>query len=550
MRLSWAALALLCFAALSGCGETPPRGGGSVRVGYFGSTRPPVGQVFSFNNQAEPEYLDPNLMSGQPDGRIARMIFEGLTTPDPRTLAPLPGQAERWDISTDKKTYTFHLRDGLTWTDGRPVTANDFVFAWRRALSPVSGARNAGLLYCIENAEAFNKNRDPDSAHVGVSAPDARTLVVRLTHPTPYFLFLTAYYTFLPVPEWCIAQHGDRWTRPENIVSNGPFRMTEWRQRDRIVCVKNARYWDAANVRLTRINAYAVDDLNTGTSLYKAGTIDWSPSGSVPATYVPYIRHNQDFRSALYQAVYYYSVNVTRKPFDNPDVRRALALAIDRNAIANDLLRKTRPPYGNFVPQGYPGYHSPPGIPSDADAARAALARAGYPGGRGFPPMEILFNTSEDHRRIAEAIQGMWTNTLGIKVTLSNQEWASYLKATTSLQYDVARRSWIGDYLDPTTFLAAMRTGDGNNRTGWSSREYDDLLRRAEAEPDTALRNAMLERAETILLDQAPVLPIYHYSLTELVKPYVRGLYPTVLDVHPLKYVWIDHGAGAAVARN
>ena len=531
--------ALAVLTAVSGC-----RGGGGRASGdgaYFGSVDAPNGQVFTFNNGTEPETLDPNMMSGQPDGRIARMLFEGLTVSNPKTLAPEPGQAERWDISPDQRTYTFHLRRGLRWSDGHAVTAGDFLYGWQRALSPTLGSRNSGMLTPILNADRYNKGEITDSTQVGIAAPDDSTFVVQLASPTPYFLYLTAYYTFLPAPRWCVDKWGNAWTQPGHIVGNGPFLMREWRQGDRIVAERNPRYWDAAHVRLDKIVAFAVEDLSTSVNLYKAGTIDWCPSGYLPTQYVPYVRDNKDYRTGLYQATYFYSINCTQKPFDNVYVRRALNEALDRDALCNHLLRGVYPPYGRFVPQGYPGYVSPAPVRYDPVQARTDLARAGYPGGKGFPPLHILFNTSENHRRIAEAIQGMWKKDLGIDVRLSNQEWGSYLQATTGLKYQVARRSWIGDYMDPTTFLNAMKTGDGNNRTGWSNAQYDAWLAAAASEPDAARRSALLTRCEDLLLRQAPLIPIYHYTTTEFVKPYVRGLYPTALDYHPLKAVWIDH---------
>jgi ABC-type oligopeptide transport system substrate-binding subunit len=221
-------------------------------------------------------------------------------------------------------------------------------------------------------------------------------------------------------------------------------------------------------------------------------------------------------------------------------VRRALNYALDRDAIANDLLKGSRDPWGNMTPSGYPGYVAPPALHYDPARARECLAKAGYPGGRGFPTVRLMFNTSEDHRRIAEAVQAMWTRTLGIPVELENQEWGSYMQSVVGLQYDVARRSWIGDYLDPDTFLQCFRAGDGNNRTGWREPRYDALLAAADAELDPARRMKLLSEAEGLLLDECPVIPIYHYSTNELVKPYVRGIYPTPLDIHPIDAVTID----------
>jgi oligopeptide transport system substrate-binding protein len=508
---------------------------------YFGDTTPPEGQVFRFTNGAEPETIDPGLMSGQPDGRVARILFEGLTVPDPKTLEPLPGQAYRWDISADGLTYTFHLRPGLRWTDGVPITARDFVWSWMRVLEPKSAARYAGLLYMIENAEAFNKDTLGRPPRVGIDAPDDSTLVVRLKSPTPYFLFLTQYYTYLPVPRHVIEKHGRRWTLPENLVNNGPFRLAHWRQNNRFEFVRNPRYWDAGSVRLDRIVAYSIDDLNTCTNLYKAGVSDWTTSGNIPSPFIPYLRQFGDYQHGRYQGTYFYSINVTRKPLDNVWLRRALNYAIDREAIARDLLKRSYDPWGNYTPSGYPGYTAPPPITYDPEKARECLKRAGYASGADVPRFSIVFNTSENHRRIAEAVQSMWKRVLGISIDLSNQEWGSYLQATTSLQYDVARRSWIGDYLDPNTFLNMMVTGDGNNRTGWSDPRYDAMIREASFTVDPAKRLEILSRAEALLLEASPTIPIYHYSVNDLVKPYVRGLYATTLDTHPMKFVYIEH---------
>lgn len=507
---------------------------------FFGSVSLPRANVLRFNNDTEPETLDPGVLSGQPDSRAALLLFEGLTSPDPQTLEPRPAQAYRWDIAADGLTCTFHLRPGIVWSDGVPVTAGDFVYAWRRALSPATGSRSASMLYPIANAEAFNKGRVTDSTLVGVRAGDDSTLVVTLARPTAYFLFLTGCATFVPVPRRTIARWGGAWTEPGRLVGNGPFTMTHHVQGERMEFARNPRYWDAGAVKLDGIVAYAVDELSTSTNLYKAGELDWNPSGDIPAPFLPYLRGYADYRSGEFQATYFYSVNTTRRPFDNVHVRRALNLAIDREAIAHDLLKGTRRAWGRIAPSGYPGYDPPPAVRFDPEAARRELALAGFPGGRGFPRFAILFSTSEDHRRIAEAIQAMWARELHVPVELENQEFASYMDATTHLRYAVARRSWIGDYLDPNTFLEPLRSGDGNNRTGWADARYDALLREAAGTLDPARRFALLREAESRALDAAVFLPIYHYATHELVKPYVRGLYHTALDIHPLTRVWFD----------
>ena len=507
---------------------------------FFGDVSPPVDNVFRFNLGAEPETYDPGLAVGQPDGRVARILFEGLTREDAQTLEPRPGCAERWEVSADGLTYTFHLRPGLVWSDGSKLTAEDFRWSWLRVLAPASTARYSGLLYPIRGAEAFNKGTIQHADSVGIVARDDTTLIVRLENPTAYFLYLVQFYTFLPVPRRAIEKWGDRWTRPEHIVTNGAFLLEDWRQNAFFRFKRNPRFWNAGDVKLDGIVAYPVEDQNTSTNLYKAGTIDWDPSGFIPSQFIPYLRDYADFRHGPYQGVWFFSMCMKTKPLDNVWVRRALNAAVDRDAIANDLLKRSREPWGNLVPTGYPGYRHPRGLRFDPEYARACLAKAGYPGGKGFPVISILINTGEDNRRISEAVQAMWKRELGISIQISNQEWGSYLQATSSLRYDIARRSWIGDYLDPTTFLGLGVTGDGNNRTGWSDPHFDALLRRASGELDPARRMATLAQAESLILADGPFIPIYHYSTNELVKPYVRGIYRTALDVHPLNYVWID----------
>jgi oligopeptide transport system substrate-binding protein len=324
------------------------------------------------------------------------------------------------------------------------------------------------------------------------------------------------------------------------VVSNGPFLLRSWRQNDRFEFVRNPRFWNADSVRLDGVVALSLDDQNAATNLYKAGTLDWQPGGYIPSTFIPSLRGYADFRHSGYQGVYFYGFNVTRKPLDDVWVRRALSHAIDRDAIANDLLKKSRDPWGNMTPTGYPGYRHPAPVRFDPARARECLARAGFPGGRGFPRLSILIPTGEDVRRIAEAVQSMWKRELGIDITITNMEWGSYLQAVKSLQFDISSRSWIGDYLDPNTFLACFITGDGNNRTGWSSAVYDQRIRTSAAELDPGRRLAQLAEAEALLLDQSPVAPIYHLATNELVKPYVRGMYPTPLNVHPITYLWIE----------
>jgi oligopeptide transport system substrate-binding protein len=506
---------------------------------YFGRTTPPAEDVLRYANGAEPETLDPGLMSGQPDGRIARALFEGLLIPHPETLEPIEGMATHWELSEDGLTYTFWLREDARWTNGDPVTASDFEWSWKRVLDPNTPSRYADLFYLIEGARAYKSGEIGIDA-VGIHAVDPHVFEVTLEEPTPYFIQLVTYYPFLPVHRATVETYGDRWTHPENIVSNGPFRLVYHRQNDKIVMVRNEDYWDAATVRLDRIVAYSLDDIATMLNMYRSGMTDWNPSGYIRAEFIPYVKHYEDYTSGPFLGSYFYSFAVGNPPFDDKRVRRALALAIDRESICHNVLHDSHIPWGNFVPLGFRQYPYPEGLSFDPQEAQRLLAEAGYPEGEGFPGFEILFNTSENHRKIAEAIQAMWKKHLGIDVSLMNQEWASYLRTTVALDYQVARRSWIGDYLDPNTFLSCFLSDSGNNRTGWHNAEYDSLLALAGSQQNATARMLLLADAESLLLEELPVLPIYSYKSNEFVAPYVRGLYSTATDTHPLKFVWFD----------
>lgn len=509
---------------------------------YFGKVDPPAGNVFRFNNGAEPEYIDPGLATGQPDDRIIRLLFEGLTRTDQATLRAKPGVAERWEISSDQRTYTFSLRKNAVWSDGSPVTARDFVYSWTRVLDPQTAARYATHLYHIVNGREFNQGQVKDPSRLGFRALDDYTLEVRLNEPVPYFLFLTSFYTLFPVPAPVIARYGNQWTDPAHIVTNGPFLLADHRSHERFEFARNPKYWNVSSVRLERITAYSVDDNYTSANLYNSGMVDWLPNGYFPAEYVPSMRGRfRDLKTLPFLAIYYYSFNVTRPPLNNPLVRRALSMAVDRRGITDELLRGGQMPGARFVPLGFPDYDSPPGPEYNPQEAARSLAQAGYPKGAGFPRLEILFNTLESHRKIAEAIQQMWAKNLNIQVSLHNEEWASYLKSLTNLDYDIARQGWVADYPDPSTFTDLMESTNGNNHTGWKSAAYDRLLAQARQETDPQQRMRLLEQSETLLLRESPVLPIYTYASNNLIKPYVRGFRPSPTEQYPLEELWIDY---------
>lgn len=507
-----------------------------------------VPQTFTFNNGAEPETLDPHIMTGVPEHRLASAIFEGLVGQHPQTLQPIPAVAERWEVSADGLTYTFHLRGDAKWSDGSPVLAADFAGSWERVLRPATASQYAYMLYPVKNAEAYNKQGAEDEKGakrpavaweaVGVQVKDPRTLVVTLERPCAYFLDLVAFETAFPVPLELVRKHGDRWVRAGTIVGNGPFKVVEWSPNQRIVLEKNEHYWDAAGVRLTKVTVLPFEDLETVYKLFQSGQCDWMDD--VPVAKIDEVKRLPEYYTAPYLGTYFYRFNVTKKPFDDPRVRRALSMAIDRQQITRDLLKAGQVPATWFVP-ATPGYTPATGLPYDRDAARKLLAEAGFPDGKGFPTVELLYNTLEAHKLVAENVVQQWRENLGITVSLRNSEWKVYLNDVQHLQYSIARAAWIGDYTDPNTFLDMFVTGGGNNQTGWSNARYDGLIAAAARELDRTKRAALLREAEQLLIEQElPIIPVYIYVKKGLLSAKVCGFHENIRDQHPLQFVWME----------
>ncbi|NOZ23415.1 MAG: peptide ABC transporter substrate-binding protein [Planctomycetes bacterium] len=507
-------------------------------LGFVAFTERTPRADFVIINGAEPETLDPAIMTGLPEGRIAAALFEGLTVADPKTLDPLPGMAERWTISDDGCTYTFHLRKA-NWTNGDPVTAHDFVYSWRRALAPATASEYAYMLYHLKNGEAYNKGDLADPKKVGVRALNDATLQVTLKQRTPFFLGLTHFSTLLPVNRRCVEAHGNRWTHLGNIVTNGPFMLDDWKIGRFIRVKKNPGYYGADNVRLRSVDFLAVESANTAFNMYLSGEADFVSTIPLPLRRI--VERRPDYHSGPYIGTYYYVFNVHRKPFDDARVRKAFAMAVDREKICKYITRGGEIPATSFVPDGMPHYKPIKGMCLDVDRARTLLAAAGYPGGKGFPKVELLYNTSEAHKDIAEVVQEMLKKNLGVKVELVNQEWKVYLATTKARDYQFARAAWIGDYVDPNTFLDMWVTGGGNNRAGWSNAEYDALIRRAGAEGNPEKRMELFRRAERILIEQeAAIMPIYYYVSNEMYRPEIKGIYSNIRSVHPLKFVRVE----------
>lgn len=491
-----------------------------------------------FINGAEPETIDPAIVTDQVSMRVAAALFEGLCR-NGVDGKPEPAVAERWEVSHDRKTYTFHLRPGVVWSHGDPVTARDFVFSWRRALEPATAADYASQLFIIRNARAYNEGALKDFGEVGVRAIDDRTLEVVLENPTPYFIDLCAFPTFAPVHEAALAKHGSAWIKPGNLVGNGAYLLDDWLLDDRIVLKKNPRYWDAANVRMRSIDVMPVGDPNTALNYFLTGQADlMMDKGTVPTSLVAKLRQQPWFHTGPFLGTWFVRFNVTRRPFDDPRVRHAFSLAIDRRRITEKITQLGESPAFALVPPGTgAGYEPPRGDGFDPRKARELLAQAGYPDGRGFPLVEYLHLPLLVERNIAVELQAMWKENLGVEVGLAKQEQKIWLASMRELSYQMTRSSWVGDYNDPNTFLEMFTSGSGNNRTGWKSTEYDALIAAAAREPDAQQRNDIFRGAETLLIrDQAVILPVYFYVGVQFYHAdRLGGVQANLIDDHPFR---------------
>ncbi len=492
---------------------------------------------FTFVNQAEITSLDPAIATAIPEGRIIMAVFEGLTTLHPRTLEPLPGAARSWEISDDGLLWTFHIRPGLRWSDGSPLTAHDFVYSWTRFLEPKTAAAYAYLLRHVDGREAFLAGGGQKDL-TGLAAPDDLTFEVRLDTPCAYFVNVVSFYPLCPVSRACIERFGPKdWIKPENLVSNGPFRVIERRLKDRIRLEKNPLYWDRDNVHANTIDALAVDSPTTALNLYLTGDADWI--NFVPPIAIPAVETRPDFSKTPNLGTNFLRFNTTRTILGDERIRRAIHLAIDKKELVERVLKGGQTPADSFVPPWIPGYEpSRIGI-YDPDRARRLLAAAGFPGGEGFPEFSLLYSTSEANRDLAEVIALQLKRNLGIRLHPASQERKVYFLSQNTLDYDLCLCSWLGDYLDASTFLDVFtsKSETDNNRTGWGSEAYDRLISEAAAELEAERRAALLASAEEILLREAPIAILYFRTTTNLFNRDWEGYYDNILDIHPLKYM-------------
>lgn len=491
-----------------------------------------------FLNGAEPESLDPAEITGQPEGRIASALFEGLTAFD-LNAEPQPGVAESWDISQDKLNYTFHLRKDARWSNGDRVTARDFVASWKRTLAPETASEYAYQLYYVKNGKPFNEGALTDFSQVGVKAPDDSTLQVTLENPTPFFLDLCAFVTLLPVHIPTIEKYGSEWTKPGRLVGNGAYVLKEWRLNDRVRLEKNPCYWNATKVRIPTVDILPSGKQITSFNYYITGQADlMMDKGLVPNALLDDLRNRPDFHAAPFLGTYFIRFNVTRPPFNDARVRKAFALAIDRQLLTKKITRAGEQPASSIVPPGTAGYTPPPGLERNPEQARVLLAEAGFPNGNNFPAFSYLYKgDSELDRDLAVEIQGMLRKELGVRMDLRGQEWKVYLRSMSSLDYDICRSTWVGDYRDPNTFLDMFLTDGGNNRTGWSDKQYDAWIAEAARETTNDKRFEAFRKAEHKLISEdAAIAPLYYYVGIQMYDgTRLGGIEANLLDEHPLR---------------
>ncbi len=501
--------------------------------------------VLRIGNGGEPRDLDPHTITGSPEAKIIFSIMEGLVAYHPTNdEIPYPGIAEKWEVSKDGKTWHFFLRESK-WSNGDPLTAEDFVYSWRRVLHPGLGNEYADWMYMIKGAEAYHKGELDDIEQVGFSAESDHVLKVELKEPVANFLKMLLNHTFLPVHAPTIEAHGGAgvrqsgWTRPESYVGNGAYVLKVWEPNSVIRIERNPNYWDAESVRMNAIEWYPIEDPNTELRAFESGQLH--VTNTLPVNQRKYYRERfpEKIRFDPFAANYFYRINTTRPPVDDVRVRKALSLSIDRESMIRNLLQGNERVATGFAPGGIGDYDAPIREVYNPDKARALLAEAGYPGGKGFPPVELLFNTSDNHRKIAEAIQSMWRNELGIDVSLTNQEWKVYLDSTKEMQYDIARAGWVGN-LYPYSFLRTLLSYSPNNDTGFYNAEYDALLEESSRTMDKEKRHALVRQAEEILLSEEPVIPLYWYTNVFLINPKVKNWTAKLVDQRPMKFVYLE----------
>lgn len=529
---------LVLGAALAGCGGINSAASFDIKTGSIKqSAKNAGGKALRLNLHSDPPTADPGLAEDSTSGAIIRATFDGLTRTD-QNGKPHESVAEKIDVSSDFLAYTFHLRDSK-WSNGDAVTAKDFEFAWKRALDPKTASNYAYQLYYVKNGEKFNKGQ-AKADEVGVKALDDKTLQVTLENPTPYFLELTSYYTYYPVDQK-VVEANPKWAdEAKTHVGNGPFKISAWEHKSKLTLIKNDNYWDKDAVKLNEIDFSMVEDENTELSMFDNDELDWAgaPLSSIPTDAMQALKDSGKLNIQPIAATYMYKFNTTKPPFNNAKIRKAFAYAIDRKSIIDNLTQANQAPATGLIPpsmilksKGYFKDH-------DIDTAKKLLDEGMKELGiTKLPPITLSFNTSEGHKKIAEAIQDQWKKALGANVKLENKEWKVYLEDMHQGNTHVFRSGWTGDFNDPVNFLNLFKekTG-GNNDTFWENAQYKELLNKSVKEADPVKRKQILAQAEQILMDEMPIAPIYFYTNSYVKKDNVKGV--LMDDLGFVDYKW------------
>ncbi|MEW7009379.1 MULTISPECIES: peptide ABC transporter substrate-binding protein [unclassified Lentilitoribacter] len=499
-------------------------------------------KTLNIHNGGDPSSLDPHKVSGDWENRIVGDIFEGLVTED-INAEPIAGQAESWTISDDQLTYTFKLRDDITWTDGTPVTAGDFVFSFQRLMDPETAANYAYLQYSIKNSEMINSGKITDISELGVKAIDDKTLEITLEQPTPYFLGALTHYTAYPLPKHVVEAKGGDWMRVENIVTNGAYKPTEWVPGSHVTTTKNETFHDAANVKIENVKFFVLEDESAALKRYRAGEFDILTE--FPTDQYAWMEENLPGQAqvAPYAGLYYYAVNTTKPPFDNADVRQALSMSVNREVIGPSILGTGELPAYSWVPPGMANYAEPATVswkdmPYNDKVAKAKelLSGAGFNDGNKLK-VQLRYNTNENHKRIAVAISAMW-KAIDVEVELFNTETKVHYADLQEGDLQVARAGWLADYNDADNFLNLLKSGVNYNYGRYSNPEFDKLVNEANASTDVAKREMMLKQAEQLALDESASIPIYYYLARNVVSPKITGYKNNAFDIHRTR--WLD----------
>ncbi len=502
-------------------------------------------QVFNINIKTEPPSLHPGKSTDTTSSSVLDQVFEGLTRVNQDTGEPEEAMAENIEVSEDGLTYTFTIRDGATWTNGDPVTAGDFEYAWKWVLDPDNPVDYSYQLYPIKGAEAADGG-EGSLDDVGITVEDDQTLVVELEQPTSYFLELTAFHTYYPLNQ-SVVEGNDEWDLDagDDYVSNGPFKLVSWDHKDKIVIEKNDDYWDADTVKLQTVNMHMIGEESTELQMYENGDLDWAgdPTGSIPLAAIPSMKADGELEISNRAGTYYYTLNHEDEIFKNVNIRKAFSLAMDRTAIVENITQGGQKPAMGFVPpsmfpENEDGYYEDNDVEGAKEYLQKGLEELGLDE---LPTVYLSYNTDEGHEAIAQAVQDMWKKSLEVDVELSNEEWNVYLDSLGNGDYQIGRIGWIGDFNDAINFLEIFETVGGNNYTNWESSEYQDLLKAAREELDPDKRYEHMRAAEEIFMDEMVVAPVYYYTNVYTHKDYVKNIKVGPLGVIQFKWGYIEH---------